>query len=332
MGWMKYTHPMPTQRDIGGFFGLELPEFGNFPQGDGVAVGSGRQALEYILRRKGNVRRVYAPYYTCPTVLEPLKTLGVEAVRYRINERLEPEEWPALEGGELFLYTNYFGIKEDCVDTLARYYGSSLIVDNALALYSPCRPGVSALYSPRKWCGVPDGGVAVTDGVALDLPEADECAADAVFLLDYLADGVEAAADNCERNEENLHYAPLRKMNRLTHALLRGIDFQAAAQRRLDNFRYLHERLGHLNRLNIDPSAVSVPSCYPFWTAFPALRDALIDSRILFPVLWPEVLEAVPQNSTEYKLAAKLLPLPIDQRWGRDEMDRIVRAVIEFYG
>lgn len=47
---------MEKSTGIGGFFGLELPEYGNFPQwhaGRSVAVNSGRRALEYILRCLG---------------------------------------------------------------------------------------------------------------------------------------------------------------------------------------------------------------------------------------------------------------------------------------
>ena len=106
---------MEGRTDIGGFFGLELPEYGNFPQwhpGRSVAVNSGRRALEYILRRLGGVRRVHVPLYTCGTVLEPMERLHLPVIPYRIDGHLEPEELPELEEGEFLLYTNYFGIKE----------------------------------------------------------------------------------------------------------------------------------------------------------------------------------------------------------------------------
>ncbi len=134
---------MERRTGIGGFFGLELPEYGNFPQwhpGRSVAVNSGRRALEYILRRLG-MCAVRVPLYTCRTVVETMERLGIPVITYRIDERLEPEELPELEKGNTFLYTNYFGIKEECVDRLASRYGGSLIVDNALALYSPARSG-----------------------------------------------------------------------------------------------------------------------------------------------------------------------------------------------
>lgn len=96
---------MERRTGIGGFFGLELPEYGNFPQwhpGRSVAVNSGRRALEYILRRLGDVRCVRVPLYTCRTVVETMERLGIPVITYRIDERLEPEELPELEKGNTF--------------------------------------------------------------------------------------------------------------------------------------------------------------------------------------------------------------------------------------
>lgn len=325
---------MEGNADIGGFFGLELPEYGNFPQGHAgrsVAVNSGRRALEYILRCLDGVRRVHVPLYTCGTVPETMELLHIPCSCYRLDECLEPESLPALGEGEYFLYTNYFGIKEDCVDRLASRYGGRLIVDNALALYSAPRPGTACFYSPRKFSGLPDGGVAVTDCPGPELTERDESLPHASFLLECAASGPEAAAAASGRSERRLGHAPLRLMSRLTERLIRGIDYEGARRRRMDNFRFLHERLGHLNRLSPDLDSMSAPYCYPLWTGLADLRDALIDARILIPVLWPEVLEKALPGSVEWKLARNLLPLPVDQRWGRQDMERIARTVEEFY-
>lgn len=327
---------MEGRTDIGGFFGLELPEYGNFPQwhpGRGMAVNSGRRALEYILRHLGDVRRVHVPLYTCPTALEPMERLQAPTVFYRIDECLELEKLPELGEGEYLLYTNYFGVKEKYVDLLASRYGGRLIVDNALALYSAPRSGACALYSPRKFSGLPDGGVAVM-GARGPLPEPEEqdrSLPEASFLLEWLEHGPEGASIACERNEERLRNTPLRRMSRLTERLICSIDYERARRRRMENFRFLHERLGALNRLPVDLDSVSGPFCYPFWTAFPELRNALIDERILVPLLWPEVLEQAPADSLERKLALHLLPLPVDQRCGRQDMERVARTVEVFY-
>ena len=319
---------------MGGFFGLELPSYGHFPQwqeGRSVAVNSGRNALEYILRCLGDVRRVHVPWYTCHTVTETLARLRIPCSFYRVDETLEPLALPEPEYGEYVLYTNYFGIKEACVDALAARYGPRLIVDNALALYSRAREGASSLYSPRKFSGLPDGGVAVMDCPSLTLDERDESAPHAGFLLECLERGVEAASAACERSERRLGEAPLRRMSRLTARLIDGIDYEAARLRRLENFRFLHERLGGWNRLRLDVEAMSAPFCYPLWTGLSGLRDMLIDERILIPLLWPEVLDAAPLDGVERRLALNLLPLPVDQRYGLEDMERIACAVERFY-
>ena len=55
-----------------------------------------------------------------------------------------------------------------------------------------------------------------------------------------------------------------------------------------------------------------------------------IDERILVPLLWPEVLEQA-EGNLERKLALHLLPLPVDQRCGPQDMERVVRTVENFY-
>ena len=165
----------------------------------------------------------------------------------------------------------------------------------------------------------------------LELEEQDESLPHAAFLLECAACGPEAASCACERSERRLKSAPLRRMSRLTECLINGIDYESARRRRLENFLFLHERLGHLNRLSPDVGTMSAPYCYPFRTGLPELRDALIDAHILIPLLWPEVLEWAPFDGAERKLALNLLPLPVDQRCGREEMERIARAVENFY-
>lgn len=106
---------------------------------------------------------------------------------------------------------------------------------------------------------------------------------------------------------------------------------KARGTRRMENFLFLHEWLGHLNRLSPDVNAMSAPYCYPFRTGIAGIAGCA-DRRACFdPLLWPEVLEWAPFDGVERKLALNLLPLPIDQRCGREEMERIARAVEDFY-
>ena len=51
-----------------------------------------------------------------------------------------------------------------------------------------------------------------------------------------------------------------------------------------------------------------------------ALRKCLIERKIYIPCLWPEVLDDADKDSTAYKLADNILPLPCDQRYNVDDM------------
>ena len=55
----------------------------------------------------------------------------------------------------------------------------------------------------------------------------------------------------------------------------------------------------------------------------------MIDRKIYVPTLWPNVLEDVEPNALEYRYTADLLPLPVDQRYGEEEMNLIADVVLE---
>jgi hypothetical protein len=110
-----------------------------------------------------------------------------------------------------------------------------------------------------------------------------------------------------------------------------SIDYESIARKRLDNFRYMHERLGSWNRFAIDLNSLSVPYCYPFRTIFPELRNELIDAGVLLPILWEDHLQNAAPYSTECILSQQLLPLPIDQRCSFDDLERMLRIIESYY-
>ncbi|MEG0587238.1 MAG: hypothetical protein RR506_04925 [Akkermansia sp.] len=330
--------------EIGGFFGLELPDYDNFPHREGgarVLLNSGRCALEYILRSLGDVQRVYLSYYTCATVLEPLVRLGIPYGFYRIDEQLEIIETslPQLQEGEYVIYTHYFGVKEAYLDVLAQRHCGHLIVDNTLALYSRARQGVPSFYSPRKFSGVADGGVVMMADASLShehfhtipLDAQDKSSADSLYLMERIESGAEVSASACERSELSLRNALMQRMSPLTERLIRGIDYEAARERRMSNFMLVHARLKDFNKLYLDTLSMSAPFCYPLWTNMIDLRNELIDKGILIPFLWTNVPEMAPPDGVEQNLAYQLLPLPIDQRYSCEEMEYVIHAVESFY-
>lgn len=57
------------------------------------------------------------------------------------------------------------------------------------------------------------------------------------------------------------------------------------------------------------------------------IRKELAKDKIYIPTLWPNVLEECPENSLEYEYAMNILPLPVDQRYGLEEMTWMVEKV-----
>ncbi len=314
---------------IGGYFELE-PARGCGLHPQAAALNSGRHSLEYILRRRGNVVRVYLPYYTCSVILHPLERLGIPYSYYHVDEQLRPVNLPELNEGELVIGTNYFGIGGAMLRDMAARFGNRLLVDNAQALYDPPMEGIGTFYSPRKFFGVPDGGYAYcTADAALELPQ--DCSWQLMqHLLQRVDEGPESGYAAFRQNSETLAQKPLMRMSRLTQRLLGGIDYSGAAEARRVNYTALHRVLGNSNKLHADLPAEAVPMVYPYWVGNGAqLRQRLIANRVFVATYWPNVLEWSAPGTLEHELATNLLALPIDQRYGAADMQRILSILSE---
>lgn len=147
-------------KEIGGYFELELNK-GKEYHCNAVRLNSGTKCLEYILRAKA-YKKIFIPYYTCEVILRQCKKLGLDYEFYSIDFNLNPVFEKEVKGDEVFLYTNYFGIKDATVKNLA-FKLKNLIVDNAQAFFSSHIEGIDSFYSARKFFGVPDGAYLYTD-------------------------------------------------------------------------------------------------------------------------------------------------------------------------
>ena len=259
---------------IGGYFQLEIKHGRNY-HAEALQLNTARNCLEYVLRARG-YKRIYLPYYTCDVMLKSLQKLCVECVYYTINEDLEPSELPVLQAEEAFLYTNYFGIKQDVVVRLAEHYDKRLIVDNAQAFYAPHIDGIDTFYSPRKFFGVADGAYLYTDCRLSETFSEDVSYMRMQHLLQRIDEGAEAGYGVFKSNEEDLYNKPILQMSKLTKALLTQVDYDAVRIVRMRNFEYLNEALEKKNKLKFKLSNTAVPMVYPYMTRDTALRDRLI--------------------------------------------------------
>lgn len=310
---------------IGGYFELELRK-GEHHHKDAIRLNTARNSFEYVLRTR-HYCKVYIPYYTCEVMLEPINKLGIDYSFYSVNEALEPVELPELENGEAFLYTNYFGLKRNCVKHLADVYGERLIVDDAQAFYAKPIPGIDTFYSARKFFGVPDGAFLYSS----NKPE-NEIVQDVSYeRMSHLTKRIELGAEvgyaDFRNNDDALCGQDIKRMSRLTDAIMLGIDYDKAKQKRRENFAFLDEQLKKSNRLHWDLEDDAVPMVYPYWTEDASLRQKLIGNKVFVATYWPNVKEWTSEGMLEQELADRLIPIPCDQRYGVMEMNRIIDII-----
>ena len=313
---------------IGGYFSLELPKGEEFHSA-AIKLNTGRNSLEYILRNR-HYKKVHIPYYTCDSILEPFQKLNIPYKFYHINNKLELCESISLLPDEAILYTNYFGLKQEYVKTLATNYGTRLIVDNTQAFYSLPEPHIDTFYSCRKYFGVPDGAYLYTEEIADFDIRIDHSHDRMDSLLKRIDLSPQEGFEDFHETSRRLSHQPIKQMSKLTERLMRSVNYKEAAERRINNYRFLHHHLLYSNRIQLNLPTGSTPMIYPFLTQQEGLRSHLISKEIFVARYWPNVTEWCDKQQWEHTLSTCLLPLPIDQRYDESDMEVVISTINEY--
>lgn len=319
-------------KPIGGYFEFELSS-GEHYHKDAIRLNTARNCLEYILLSK-KYSKVYIPYYICETMLEPLKNskYPISFEFYRINWNLEPTELPHLGSNEALLYTNYFGLKQDCVENLASHFGDRLIVDNSQSFFDMPIKGIDTFYSARKFFGVPDGAYLYTNSILGDYYgrklERDYSYKRIDALIKRIDLSPESGYIDFQKKEEDLSNKPIMLMSKLTESILSSIDYDSVIKKRRNNFETLQNKLYKGNSFYIKFREDAVPLCFPFLDKTGSLRQKLIKNKIFCPTFWSNVLDWSNQSWIEFQLAKNLIPLPIDQRYDKFDMKKIISHIL----
>lgn len=321
-------------KPIGGYFGWEFPQqVYSFPNDHGALVNSGHGALQLILKNLGEIDKVWIPYFTCSIVEKAIQNIGIRVVKYSVNYELEIAEDIKLGTHDYLIYTNYFGIMDSYVHLLASQYGFKLIIDNAQAFYVDSIEECHQLYSPRKFVGVGDGGIAVSSHLLSTehLPLA-KSEFHSTHLLMRAEGDIATGYTFFKESEEILGDSSLQLMSLITRRNLHSLDYEKIKQIRMSNFRYLHQNLNSSNGLQqlldfYNLESVACPMVYPYYTEDITLRGRLIEQNVFVAQYWPNVLKECEKDTVEYSLCKYIIPLPIDQRYNEEDMNRIVKLI-----
>ena len=310
-------------KEIGGYFGLELGHFPSAYHNKAIALNSARNALRYIIKAY-HIKKMFVPYYTCPVVWQAIDSENCKIFPYDIDFNFFPVS--SFQTNDFILYNNWFGICGKNINILAKQF-PHLIVDNAQSFYSLPK-GCASFYSPRKFFGLPDGGLLFckkeynkkfNKALSFDLCK---------HLLKRIDLNASSGYKDFQKADSALINRPIELMSNLTHSLMETIDYKETKKRRLKNFNVLHQSLKHKNHLKINLCKQDVPMVYPFYTEDLTLRDRLIHNKIYVATYWPlQAKNKCMRSKAAQNMAQKIVPLPIDQRYDAADMYRILEVI-----
>jgi len=312
-----------SEKEYFGFIEFSLKQKTAYHK-NSVKLNCARQAINYIIKAK-KYKKVFLPFYICKTVYDALE---VDYEFYYLNEDLTPKIKPSsLKKDSAIIYPNYFGTNDDKVLKVISNY-KNVIIDNTQAFFQKIK-NCDAVYSPRKFFWVTDGAY-LNCSKKLELKLDQDVSYQRMMpLFKRIELGSNAAYKDSLVNEDEITNSKMKEMSLLTDKILQSIDYLEIAKIRKNNFAYMHKKLGKINEMKIEISKNMVPMVYPLLINKINLREKLLKKKIYIPQWWKEVIKNVDKNSYENYLSNNLLPLPIDHRYNKKDLDFIIRQIID---
>jgi len=317
---------MGKRIEIGSFLELDLKRGSEYYSDESniARLNTGRSGIIHSLQLL-HCKTIYLPYYLCPDVRTFISRFNITIKYYNIS----PDFEPLLENNEedsAILIVNYFGLlPESKLKNLKLKY-SNVIIDNCSAFFMPPIKDTFNVYSCRKFFGVPDGcyviGPGAGEGVAKTYAK-DFSSDTSLFLLKRIEVGSSASYRERMKNEERLDNAGILRMSDLTIALLSGLDYLEIRTRRKANFDYAVSIFKEYNLLDMSKywDKNTLPMFYPLVVRDILLVDKLKAQGIFTGRRWAHVVKEVMPGTFEEFISNYMVPIPIDQRYGEEELD-----------
>lgn len=317
--------------EIGSFLDLQLPSGMEYRKEQNIArLNSGRAAIYHAFRLTG-CEAIWLPYYQCDTVRDFLSRKNVKIKYYHIDNAFNPTDLLPLKN-EAVLLVNYYGIMSyvRMKDIALKY--ENVIIDNSQGFFNQPIEGCFNVYSARKFVGVPDGAYVVGKNADRFTEEYEQCYSSdtAVFLLQRVEYGCEGKTYKSRSiNEHRIDSEDIMLMSPLTRKILDGTDYENIKIRRKENFLYAEKLFGEINKIDAmkyyDESCV--PMVYPLVVEDDGLLDKLLKNKHFQGHWWSYLLNEMPKDTFEYWISRYVIPITIDQRYGKKELD-FIRGIV----
>lgn len=313
-----------------------------------------REALWAVARHYGNSqKRVLLPSYTCQTVIDPFMQLGWDICYYNITRELRIDTDSLLCEYDRFspalcVAHPYYGadLNETELQALSviKEKGCVLIEDLTQCVFSAQKSPVFDFFmgSYRKWFPIPDGAFLVGQDVMMEgMPENEafvRSMSDAMYLRGVFHQTGDENIKEISRRVGNVAISYIsnsiepHRMSDFSIGLLSQIDIDETKRKRLENYQYLHQHLYGIDDCEPVGRDMGEVTCAPLF--FPiyvkdraAFQKKLAQKEIYAPVLWPVHTPAVMINDSVKRIYEEILMLPVDQRYGISDMQRMVDVI-----
>lgn len=345
---------------LGSEFNLDLHDLKPVPNSFFQYIGdtsyclfdSGRSALKAVTRILGS-GSILLPEYICESVVSCFPPDRV--VFYRLNDNLE------IDAGDLLSKINktiaavylmhYFGSVQPH-DTLSliraekEKTGFLIIEDTTHSLFSQLRTvGDYCVASLRKWFAIPNGGVLYSDKSACprsyaELPRSTDNDKTYAMILKTLHLNGQLDCETAYRYlfsvcENKLdRQTGIKRISYFSEFLLGCYDAYEMAEKRKSNLGLLKYGLSntHISQLcafRTDDCPFVFPIRVPDRDDF---RRYLAEHQIYCAVHWPFDGFACEQRPLAVALSNDMISLPIDQRYGEEEISYLASVINAYEG
>lgn len=317
-----------------------------------IYTDSGRSAIRF-LTMGADKGKALLPEYICQSVIDCFAG-GYEIEYYRLNERLEIDEEDIgrrLDNSVRVVYImHYFGwmqgrdILEFIRERQQDYHYT--ILEDVTHCFLTCRESIGdyQICSLRKWVPVPDGGVVYSKNNTFSgrdiRQEPDSSAITEAMLLKYMYihNGIDCNSiyrNRFEHRERTLdQQTQIYHISEMSSILLLCFDVDVISHRRKENWNYIYNALKHTPLMPLNDSCADgfVPFTFPVLAGDrDRLRNYLMEHNIYCAVHWPIKTKEQKSFDTSRYISEHILSLPIDQRYGPEELDYMLKVIASYY-
>lgn len=351
-------------KEIGSFF--EFPDFdcddyensiyANITKyGNYSFFRDGRHAIKVFLLKEDPNKIYYLPSYLCHSILQPFKELNLKIKFYNHEEPLTPLIDYDITDSVIFLL-DYFGTEciskkniEELLDNR-----NVVILDITHSMFNQNRFSINddnffMISSLRKTFPIPDGGILYHNNANVEIkakyPDKYEKMLEAMIMkASYLRCGAMSGKNSKEfflsiykryEKYKDLSFIIPQEIPDISTFILKNLDFNDIAKKRNLNLRFLYKNLKSLSLFKIKDikSPFTFPISFLNFETKESFRKSLINNHIFPPVHWDLPKEVRNDFIYEKELSKRILSLPIDQRYGKNDMLRMSELMIQnIYG